>query len=174
MSMSADQAKFLADFCLADYERESAALKNVIAAIPAGKESYTPDPKSMTAIDLAWHIAGADWFFLNGICEGKFAAGESKRPENITSAQDVLAWYDANVPPAIARAKALTGEQASQVIDFFGMMQFPGAVFLTLLVKHMVHHRGQLSAYLRPMGAKVPGIYGPSGDTEIPQAAAAE
>jgi uncharacterized damage-inducible protein DinB len=40
-----------------------------------------------------------------------------------------------------------------------------------LMCSHSVHHRGQLSAYLRPMGAKVPGIYGPSGDTDIPESA---
>ena len=39
------------------------------------------------------------------------------------------------------------------------------------MCSHSVHHRGQLSAYLRPMGAKVPGIYGPSGDTDIPESA---
>jgi uncharacterized damage-inducible protein DinB len=46
------------------------------------------------------------------------------------------------------------------------MMQLSGVGYLTLMVKHSAHHRGQLSAYLRPMGAKVPGIYGPSGDTQ--------
>jgi uncharacterized damage-inducible protein DinB len=54
----------------------------------------------------------------------------------------------------------------TQVIDFFGMMQLPGVAYLTLMVKHSAHHRDQLSAYLRPMWAKVPGIYGPSGDTQ--------
>ena len=46
------------------------------------------------------------------------------------------------------------------------MMQLPAVSYLTLMVKHGAHHRGQLSAYLRPMGAKVPGIYGPSGDSQ--------
>jgi len=45
-------------------------------------------------------------------------------------------------------------------------MSYPAVVYLTIMVKHSAHHRGQLSAYLRPMGAKVPGIYGPSGDTQ--------
>jgi uncharacterized damage-inducible protein DinB len=44
----------------------------------------------------------------------------------------------------------------------------PGIVYLSLIIKHSVHHRGQLSTYLRPMGGKVPGIYGPSADTQTP------
>jgi uncharacterized damage-inducible protein DinB len=46
-----------------------------------------------------------------------------------------------------------------------GYWQLPAVQFLSLAVKHSVHHRGQLSAYLRAMGGKVPGIYGPSADT---------
>jgi len=51
------------------------------------------------------------------------------------------------------------------VIDLFGLMQMPGINFLSMAAKHSVHHRGQLSTYLRPMGGNVPGIYGPSADT---------
>ena len=46
------------------------------------------------------------------------------------------------------------------------MIQAPGVNFLAMVIKHSVHHRGQLSTYLRPMGGKVPGIYGPSADTQ--------
>jgi uncharacterized damage-inducible protein DinB len=129
--------------------------------------NYTPDPKSMTAIDLAWHTASADWFFLNSVCEGKFSAGgEHGRPAEIKNAKDVVAWYDKNVPPALAKAKGLSAQQWANSIDFFGMMQAPTVTFLTLMVKHGAHHRGQLSAYLRPAGGKVPNIYGQSADTK--------
>jgi uncharacterized damage-inducible protein DinB len=163
--MNADTAKTLGDYTLADNDQERAATKRVIAAIPPGQESYTPDAKSMTALDLAWHIASAELFFLNGVCAGQFAPGGGGRPESVTSAQDVLAWYDEKIPPAVEQAKALSGDHLAGIIDFFGMMQMPAVSFLNLMVKHGVHHRGQLSAYLRPMGAKVPGIYGPSGDS---------
>jgi uncharacterized damage-inducible protein DinB len=52
------------------------------------------------------------------------------------------------------------------------MFDFPGVDYLSLSLRHSVHHRGQLSAYLRPMGAKVPGIYGPSGDETVKAPAA--
>jgi len=166
MSLSPEQAKAMADYALADYGRERDTTKRVIAAIPETGFNYTPDPKSMTALDLAWHIASAEWFFLNSVCEGQFSAGESKRPDTIRNTQDVLAWYDKNVPPMLERAKGLSGQQMAKSIDFFGQMQAPAVAYVILMIKHGVHHRGQLSAYLRPMGAKVPGIYGPSGDSQ--------
>ena len=166
MTLTPDQAKIIADYTLNDYEQERAPTKRVIGAVPAGQEAYSPSGKCMNALDLAWHIASTEQFFLDGVSNGQFNAGEFKRPDHVRSAQDVLAWYDENLPQAIARARAVPGERLAQVIDFFGMMQFPGVVYLTLMVKHSAHHRGQLSAYLRPMGAKVPGIYGPSGDSQ--------
>ncbi len=166
MSLTAEQAKAVADAMLADFDNEVAATKRVIGAIPAGKESYAPDPKNMTAIDLAWHIARAEPFFLNSMCDGAFARGDSKRPENIRTAQDVIAWYEANLPPALARAKGLSADKLAKDVDFFGVMQMPAANCLVFMIKHGAHHRGQLSAYLRPMGAKVPNIYGQSGDNK--------
>lgn len=166
MHMSHDEAKLIAGYTLGDYEREMATTRAVIAAIPAGQEGYSPDAKSMTALKLAWHIVSADCWFLSSVIAGEFKAGESGMPENIKSAADVIAWYDSNLPGVIEEAKALSGADKAKVIDFFGMAQQPAFTFLLLMLKHSIHHRGQLSAYLRPMGAKVPGIYGPSGDSQ--------
>jgi len=166
MNVSAEQAKAIADYTLADYGNEITTTKRVMGAVPAARGDYTPDAKSMTALDLAWHIASSEPFFLNAVCEGQFSHGEGTRPDNIRTVQDVLAWYDANLPPVLERAKALSGEHLAKDIDLFGLMQAPAVWYLTLMVKHSSHHRGQLSAYLRPMGAKVPGIYGPSADSQ--------
>lgn len=165
MPFSHDEAKLIAGYTLANYERERNTTKSVIASIPCGQEGYQPHEKCMSALKLAFHIASSEKFFLDGVTNGKFAGG-GEMPESIKSAADVLAWYDSNVPPSIDAVKALSGEGISQTIDFFGMMQAQAVAYLTLMVNHSVHHRGQLSAYLRPMGAKVPGIYGPSGDSE--------
>ena len=165
MSLSAEQAKAIADYQLADFEYDVAATKRVIGAIPEGQETYAPDPKNMTALDLAWHIARAEPFFLTSICDGQFVRGNSRRPENIRNAQDVLAWYDANLPPALARARGLSGESLAKIVDF-GPFKMPAVNCLLFMVKHGAHHRGQLSTYLRPMGAKVPSIYGPSADSQ--------
>ncbi|HNY41319.1 MAG TPA: DinB family protein [Bryobacteraceae bacterium] len=165
MHLSHDEAKLIAGYTLTDYQREMATTRAVISAIPPGKEAYAPDAKSMPALKLAWHIASADCWFLTSVIKGEFTSGDSSMPDNIKSAADVIAWYDASLPGVIEQAKSLSGEDVAKTLDFFGMMQAPAVVFISLMVKHSIHHRGQLSAYLRPMGAKVPGIYGPSGDS---------
>ena len=60
----------------------------------------------------------------------------------------------------------MPGERLTNVIDMFGIIQAPGISLLAMTAKHSVHHRGQLSTYLRPMGGKVPGISGPTADTQ--------
>jgi uncharacterized damage-inducible protein DinB len=164
--MSPEQCKLIADYTLATYERERALTRNVIAAIPPGQEHYRPHPASQAALELAFHIASSERFFLNGATTGEFQYGSGGLPEQIKTARDVLAWYEENVPPALAAAQAMTPEEAARVVDFRGLMRSPAITFLGLMVRHSAHHRGQLSTYLRPMGAKVPGIYGPSGDKE--------
>ena len=166
MPFSHDEAKLIAGCTLADYESERPTTRKVLEAVPAGAEQYSPDARSMNALKLAWHIASAEKFFLDGIVAGAFHAGEPEVPEAIKSAADVVAWYDSNLPDSIACVKSLPGEALTREIDFFGMFKATGLNYLSLMVRHSVHHRGQLSAYLRPMGAKVPGIYGPSGDSK--------
>ncbi len=165
--MSPETAKTLAAYVLGTHAQETATTRNVLAACPAGKESYSPDDRSMNTLKLAWHIASAEVFFLNGVAQGAFAAGEPDVPEAIKNVADVIAWYDANLPAAVEAVKGLSGETLAKEIDFFGMFNAPGVVYVDLMLRHSIHHRGQLSAYLRPMGAKVPGIYGPSGDAPI-------
>ena len=58
----------------------------------------------------------------------------------------------------------MSGEQLAGIVDFYGMFQLPAAAYLNFANVHCVHHRGQLAAYLRPMGGKVPSIYGGSAD----------
>ncbi len=115
MSLTPNQAKVIADYTLTDYEHERAPTKRVISAVPAGQESYAPSAKCMKSLDLAWHLASSELFFLNGVCSGQFSSGESKRPDHIRNAQDVLAWYEENLPPAVARARLLSAEQLAQV-----------------------------------------------------------
>jgi uncharacterized damage-inducible protein DinB len=78
--------------------------------------------------------------------------------------KDAIARYDERIPAAIARVRSLSDEELGREIDFLGMFKTTGIDMLSLAVRHSVHHRGQLSTYLRPMGGKVPGIYGPTAD----------
>jgi uncharacterized damage-inducible protein DinB len=80
---------------------------------------------------------------------------------------DAIAHYKDAVRAALERVRGLSGEELATVIDLFGMVQAPRVNFLGMAIKHSVHHRGQLSTYLRAMGGTVPEIYGPTADTQV-------
>ena len=114
------------------------------------------------------HIALEDEWLLNCIANGVFTPPPDDSDAcGIMSPADAIVRYEKHVPGALDRVRAMSGEQLANVIDLFGMVQAPGVNFLAMAIKHSVHHRGQLSTYLRAMGGKVPGIYGPSADTQI-------
>ena len=136
----------------------------VIQAIPLDKGDYRPDTVSKTALELAWHIAAAEKRFLSGICTGAFDFAPIHRPESIDDSAKIAAWFDETFRANLQQVEGLSGEQLAKMIDFRGIFQQPAVLFLGLSQNHSIHHRGQLSMYLRPMGAKVPSIYGESYD----------
>lgn len=163
--MEQDQAIFLLNQSLPALKNEQRVTKSIIEAIPADKGDYRPDAVSKSALELAWHIAAAEHRFLSGIADGGFDFTPRHRPESVQNSAQLAAVYAETSAADVARLEQLTGEQLSKIIDFRGMFQQPAVAFLRLAMHHSVHHRGQLSMYLRPMGAKVPAIYGESHDT---------
>jgi uncharacterized damage-inducible protein DinB len=165
--LTPDQAKFLFATIIPTIKNEHATTKKVIEAIPLDKGDYRPDNISKTALELAWHIVAAEKRFLSGIVSGAFDFTPVNRPDNIRNSADIAAWYEQTFKANLAALEAATGEQLAKMIDFRGVLQLPAVAFLTLSQNHSIHHRGQLSMYLRPMGAKVPAIYGESYDTSL-------
>lgn len=151
--------------------RELETTKKVIAAIPDDKSGYRPDPNARTAKELAWHLANTDVQFLDGIADLNF---KMATPENKpkTSAE-LVEWYDINFKRAAAKVAALSPQQLLTPVSFAGVFNFPAVFYLGFLNNHSIHHRGQLATYLRPMGAKVPAIYGGSFDYPFQPPAAA-
>ena len=80
---------------------------------------------------------------------------------------DVIAHHKQSASAQLARIRAMSGDDLVRTVDMFGAFQMPAVQFLSLAVRHTVHHRGQLSAYVRAAGGKVPSIYGPSADTAV-------
>ena len=161
--MNADQAKGFLQFFLQNLENEFPTTKKVIAAIPQAKSDYKPDPKSKSARELAWHIAGADMFFMDAVLKGEFdmSGGEPPVPATIN---DILGWYDGAFKERITKLKNASPETLTKQIKAFGVFDLPAVMYLQFMLMHMSHHRGQLSTYLRPMGGKIPSIYGGSAD----------
>lgn len=136
--------------------------KKVIEAVPSSNNGYKPDEKSKTADVLAFHVAQSTIWFLDSVASLKFEWKQDPN-EKIPTPVDTAAWWAKEYPRAIARVKAMTGEQLTTIIDFFGM-KLPAVNYLMFAHSHCVHHRGQLSTYLRAMGGKCPSIYGGSAD----------
>ena len=161
-----DQATFLLQTVfLPAVEREHATTRKVIEAIPLDKGDYRPDQVSKSALELAWHIAASEKRFLNGIVDGGFDFSPMPRPDSVRNSADIARWYEEMYQAVLGRLKKMTPEQLAKVLDFRGMFQMPAVVFFQTTLIHSIHHRGQLSTYLRPMGGKVPAIYGESYDS---------
>jgi uncharacterized damage-inducible protein DinB len=166
MDMEPREAKVIANFLMGDLENEMQTTLRVFKAVPSGKLHYQPDPVSKTALGLLRHITLDDGRLLNGTADGAFVPPLDESDAcGIMTQDDAIALYKEKIPAAIKRVRAMSGEQLCAEIDYLGQLQMTGLGFLLLMLKHSVHHRGQLSAYLRAMGGKVPEIYGSSADT---------
>jgi uncharacterized damage-inducible protein DinB len=159
-----EQATFLLQMTLPSLKNEHRVTRKIIEAVPAEQGHYRPDAVSMSALDLAWHIASAENFFMDGVAAGEFHSAGGGRPETIRNAADVAAWYGEAFQANFDRLTKLSSEQLLKIVDFRGVFQYPAVLYLQFALNHSIHHRGQLSVYLRPMGAKVPSIYGESYD----------
>jgi len=163
--MTAEQATFLLhDIYLGTMRVESRTTKKILDAVPAERCEYRPDPISKTAIELARHIAASDNRFIEMVINGVFDTNPSMIPESVKTPAQIAAWYEERFGRNFEALTKLNGDQLAKILDFRGMIQRPAVTFLGLGLHHTIHHRGQLSSYLRAMGAKVPSICGESYD----------
>lgn len=172
MPMTTDQALYLRDNAIRTFKNEQPVTQKMIESIPLDKGDYRPDEFSMTALELARHIAGAEHLFHNGVITGAFEFGAPSPLAGMASSADVARWYAETSAQDLAKLAALPAEALVQVMDFRGLSQLPAVAYLDFSMRHIVHHRGQLSVYLRPMGSKVPSIYGESYDSKKAKAGA--
>lgn len=161
--MQPEQANFLSQSVfLPVLKREHATTRQIFEAIPLDKGDYRPDPISKSALELAWHIVAAEHRFLNGVADGAFDFTPNHRPDSVRNSADISAWYANSFETAFQRLEHLTPGQLVKIIDFRGLFQLPAVSYLQFTMNHTIHHRGQLSVYIRPMGGSVPSIYGES------------
>jgi len=165
-SLTADHAKFLLkELFFPLLEREQPRTRQVIEAIPTSGGDYRPDKVSKTSLELAWHIVSAEKRFLEAVLNGQFNFDPITRPENVRSGADIARCHDDMTSTVLPRLRQMTPAQLAKSVDFRGMFQSPAVMFLQTMINHSIHHRGQLSVYLRPAGGKVPAIYGESYDS---------
>jgi uncharacterized damage-inducible protein DinB len=161
-----DQANFLLHgVYLPGLRNEHRITKSIIEAIPPDKGDYRPDQISRGGLDLAWHIVATEMRFMDALLAGEFDLSPRPRPDSIKDSRDLTVWYTDNFEVRFEKLTKLSNEQLLKIVDFRGMFQQPAVMYLNFVLHHSIHHRGQLSTYLRPMGAKVPAIYGESHDS---------
>jgi len=146
-------------------KNEQATTRRVIEAIPLNNGDWRPEPVAKSALELAWHIVAAEHRFLSGIAAGALDFTPNHRPEHVKNSADIAKLYGEWFEKDFAAVSKLSGEQLAKPIDFRGMFLLPAVMYYGFSNSHSIHHRGQLSTYLRPMGGKVPAIYGESYDS---------
>jgi uncharacterized damage-inducible protein DinB len=161
--MNPAEAKGMAMMMLQGLEREYETTKKVVAALPETQLDFKLGDKGRTARELTWHLIASEAWFADSIAAGDFNQPERPCPDHVTVAE-MSAWYEKEMPGKMAKIKAMSGEDLAKIVSFFGVMQLPNATYLGFWGNHSIHHRGQLSTYLRAMNAHVPSIYGGSAD----------
>jgi uncharacterized damage-inducible protein DinB len=153
---------------LQEFETEAKTTRRVLERVPNDKLSWRPHPKSMALGMLALHIAGSPAVICGWACEDE-TQFKGEPPPTPASTEEVLAAHDQSVRKSREvlgslsdndLKKVWTGKAGGQTV-----MTMPKAALVrSLVMNHWIHHRGQLSVYLRLLDVAVPSIYGPSAD----------
>ena len=142
------------------WANEAKTTKKVFSRIP-DNSAYIPDPKSRTAQEIAWQIYCEEKLIIEVLESGQMIAWNPIPMP--ASMKEITAAYETQSDDIVKRWNALPDSRWSASVDFFGK-QRPVKDMAWSFLFDIVHHRGQISTYLRPMGSTVPQIYGPSGD----------
>lgn len=150
---------------LGQLEREFATTMRVLKAYPAGKGDLKPHAKSKTAKDLAWTFV-----IEQNACQQAMDGGIElgKMPQAPGTIADVIATYEKSHRALTERVRKTPDAELNKTVKFFVAPKQMGDMrrmdVLWFMLMDSVHHRGQLSVYLRMADGKVPSIYGPSAD----------
>jgi uncharacterized damage-inducible protein DinB len=158
----------IADALLPEFDHEMAVTRKLLERVPEDKFTWKPHAKSMSLVELATHVANLPSWGAVTLSQSEFDVAAHKNTA-ATSRADLLARFDANI--AETRA-ALVGKidpemMASWTLKHNGQTLFTmpkATVWRSFMLNHLIHHRGQLSVYLRLNDVPVPAMYGPSAD----------
>jgi uncharacterized damage-inducible protein DinB len=158
---------------IAEYDRETAKTRKVLAAIPADADfNFKPHPKSMALGRLAGHVSdtAGDWASHTLTTDKlEFPADHKWDPYIPASTDALLEQYDRQVAKAKSELAAFPAERWDTNWKFVAggqawIDETKYEVFRNWVLDHMIHHRAQLGVYLRMLEKPVPGCYGPSAD----------
>jgi uncharacterized damage-inducible protein DinB len=161
----------IAEALLPEFDRETGITRKLLERIPDGQFAWKPHEKSMTLGRLAEHLAELPMWAKVSIQESGIDIATGRPPEYVSPGTRVavLKMFDANVADARSALNGRTDAElmAPWTLRSHGKEVFtmPKALVLRgFVMNHMIHHRGQLSVYLRLHDIPVPSMYGPSAD----------
>jgi uncharacterized damage-inducible protein DinB len=150
------------------WDKEAAATRKVISRIPQDRSDYRADPKARNARDIAWLIVREEIVLGEGLDKGVLEWTEKPTPSTVA---EIVDTYDKHHDEITKRMRRLQAPQWERDVPFTfegkELMKASGYENAWGFLFDIIHHRGQLSTYLRPMGSTVPAIYGPSADEAI-------
>lgn len=161
------------DQLLAEFRAEASTTRKFLERLPEDKLSWQPHPKSMSAGQLALHIAASPTGIIQMALKDEFLLSDipqsRDQPADLRQVMDAFEQSIAAVEEHLPKISDERMQAPWRLVDNGKeLMAMPRAVMLrTILFNHIYHHRGQFGVYLRLVGAKVPSAYGPSGD-EMP------
>lgn len=148
------------------YERELATTHKVLRALPADRSDFRPHERSNTAFALGWTFVVEARLLLKGLKHEEVMGGGFGTPP--ASWDAVLAEFDTVYDEVLAHLRDASNPELDGSVTFFTgpkqMGQYSLDDFAWFMLHDHIHHRGQLSVYVRMAGGKVPSIYGPSAD----------
>lgn len=157
------------DALLALYDRELATTRKLIERIPADKLEWRPHPKSTTFMGIGRHLGHMITWGLLGLTKEASDVADRTPAGPTTSLDDLLTMFDRNC----AAVRELLAGQSDADLQRTWSLTWQGkvvstatreAVVSSMILNHMIHHRGQLSVYLRLNDVAIPSIYGPTAD----------
>lgn len=155
---------------LAEFDQEMATTRRVLEAIPGDGWGFRPHERSMTLSELATHVANIPVWMGMTLNTTEFDVAASwEPPQPAESHEEILTRFDAAVADARDALKAASPEDMAvqwtlRSGDQVSFTLPRGAVVRAFVMNHLIHHRGQLTVYLRLAGGRVPSVYGPSAD----------
>lgn len=158
------------DALLPEFDHEIAVARKVLERVAQDKLAWKPHDRSMPLGRLATHVAEIPHWAQTILNEPEFnMTPGSYQPQEKSTLADILALFDENTGKARA---SLASKSDAELMSSWSFKQDGKEVFAmpraaawrSFVMNHMIHHRGQLSVYLRLTGSKVPSLYGPSAD----------
>jgi uncharacterized damage-inducible protein DinB len=165
----------LKQFLLAQFDREAVATRKAVERVPEGQKDWKPHPKSMDLGYLAALVAGMPGWASFMIERDEVDLGDPSsagfRPKAVEKNAELRASCEEAIAKGRAALERVTEDRLMKPWRFVMQGRLISAeprhvVLANGLLSHLAHHRGQLTVYLRLLGARVPAIYGPSADEQ--------